>query len=78
MISSKYEVSKFKMFKALVENQSGYHIKCLQFDNGGEYCSLEFDSFCVDNGIRRIKTVPFTPQENGAAKRLNMTILDKA
>jgi transposase InsO family protein len=46
-------------------------------DNGGEFCLLEFDNFCADHGIRRIKVVPFTPQENGAAERLNRTILEK-
>lgn len=69
--------SKFKIFKALVENQSGHKIKCLQTDNGREFFSLEFDSFCVDNGICS-KIVPFTPQENGAAKRMNRTILEKS
>lgn len=79
MLSRKSEVfSKFKLFKAFTENQSGRKIKCLQIDNGGEFCSSEFDSFCADNGIHRIKVVPFTPQDNGAAERLNRTILERA
>ena len=44
-------------------------------DNPSEYFSLEFDSFCANHGIRRIKTVPYTPQENGAAERLNSTFI---
>ena len=67
--------SKFKVFKAMVENQIGRKIKCLLTDNGGEFCSTEFDIFCADNGIRRIKIVPYTPQKNGVAERLNWTIL---
>lgn len=48
MLSRKSEVfSKFKVFKALVENQSGHKIKCLQTDNGGEFGSSKFDSFCA-------------------------------
>lgn len=79
MLAKKSEVfSKFKSFKALVENQIGHKIKCLKTDNGGEFFSSEFDSFCADNGIRRIKVVPFTPQENGATERLNRMILEKA
>ena len=78
MMSRKSKVfSKLNFFKALVENQSGHKIKCLKSDNGGKFCSLEFDKFCVDHGIRRVKVVPFTPQENGAAERLNRTILEK-
>lgn len=39
---------------------------------------MEVDNFCVDNNIQRIKIIPFTPQENGAAERLNRTILERA
>ncbi|XP_059071644.1 uncharacterized protein LOC131868740 [Cryptomeria japonica] len=79
MLAKKSEVfSKFKSFKALVENQIGHKIKCLKIDNRGEFCSSEFDSFCADNSIRRIKVIPFTRQENGAVKRLNRMKLKKA
>jgi hypothetical protein len=37
---------KFQEFKALVENQTGKKIKVLRSDNGGEYISKEFDTFC--------------------------------
>lgn len=47
-------------------------------DNGGEFFSSEFDQFCADHGIQRIKIVLYTPQENGAAERLNQTILERA
>jgi len=36
---------RFKDFKALVENQFGFNIKMLTFDNGGEYNSNEFNDF---------------------------------
>ena len=67
--------SKFKIFKALVENQTGRKIKFLQMDNGREFFSLDFDSFCASNGIHRIKIVPFTPQENGVVEKMNRTIV---
>jgi hypothetical protein len=37
---------KFQEFKALVENQTGKKIKVLRSNNGGEYTSKEFDTFC--------------------------------
>jgi transposase InsO family protein len=51
--------SKFKEFKALIENLSERKIKILRSDNGGEYTSKEFVNFCKDVGIKRIlnKTV---------------------
>jgi transposase InsO family protein len=44
--------SKFKEFKALIENLSVRKIKILRSDNGGEYTSKEFVNFCKDVGIK--------------------------
>ena len=43
--------SKFKEYKALVENQIGKKIKVLKTDNGGEFCEKEFEKFCKECGI---------------------------
>ena len=37
----------FKKWKALVENETGLKLKCLRSDNGGEYCSKEFEEYCA-------------------------------
>ena len=37
-----------------------------------------FDRYCSENGIRREKTVPGTPQENGVSERMNRTIMECA
>jgi hypothetical protein len=68
----------FKKWKALVENETGKRLKCLRSDNGGEYCSKEFDDYCSYHGIRREKTVLGTPQENGVSERMNRTIMEHA
>eukprot|EP00253_Pinus_taeda_P008132 PITA_08132 len=68
----------FKKWKALVEIETGKKLKCLRSDNGGEYCSKEFDRYCSEYGIRREKTVPRTPQENGVSERMNRTIMEHA
>ena len=70
-------VEKFKVWKALVENQSGRKLKALRTDNGLEFCNREFEAFCQKYGILRHKTVRFTPQQNGLAERMNRTIIDK-
>ena len=51
----------FERWKDLVENKIGKRLKCLRSDNGGEYCSKEFDSYCSHNGIHGEKTTPGTP-----------------
>jgi hypothetical protein len=77
-LASKDQVFEtFKKFKTRVENEIEKTIKCLQTDNGGEFCSNEFDDFCARHGIRRVKTVPYTPQENGAIERMNRTIVER-
>ncbi|KAL4297638.1 hypothetical protein GQ457_12G007010 [Hibiscus cannabinus] len=68
----------FKNFKALVEKESGFEIKSLRSDRGGEFTSNEFNDFCKANGIRRPLTVPRSPQQNGVAERKNRTILNMA
>ena len=68
----------FKKWKALVENETGLKLKCLRSDNGGEYCSKEFEEYCAKNGIKREKTIPNTPQQNGVAERMNRTIVERA
>ena len=43
--------SKFLEFKALVEKDTGKHVKDLRSNNGGEYISNEFKNFCRKEGI---------------------------
>ena len=55
-------------WKTEVENQTGLKVKSLKSDNGGEYDSQEFKDFCSEHGIRMIKTIPGTPEQNGVAE----------
>ena len=66
----------FKHFVALVERQTGKKLKCICSDNGGEY-SGPFDAYCKEHGIRHQFTPPKTPQLNGLAERMNMTIVER-
>jgi hypothetical protein len=76
-LKSKDEVfSKFKEFKALIENISERKIKILRSNNGGEYTSKEFVNYCKDVGIKRELTTPYNPQKNGVAEINNITIME--
>ena len=78
-LRKKYEVfDMFKEFKALVENQIEKRIKFLRTENGGEFCGNESEEFCKKCGITRQKTTPYTPQQNGVAERMNMTLMEKS
>eukprot|EP01018_Ginkgo_biloba_P029039 Gb_03181 [translate_table: standard] len=69
--------NKIKEFKALVENQTNKKIKMLRTDNGGEFCSREFEQFCK-SGIVKQKTTPYMPQQNGVTERMNRTLLKRS
>ncbi|KAL8137788.1 hypothetical protein V2J09_003789 [Rumex salicifolius] len=53
-----------KLFKNVVENETGLSIKCLRTDRGGEYTSTDFNSFCEENGIKREKKQDSDEHEN--------------
>ncbi|KAM2467223.1 hypothetical protein PS1_009053 [Malus domestica] len=78
-IRFKYEVfTIFKKFKAIMELQSGYQIKRLRSDRGGEYTSHEFNAFCEYVGLEKQLTVAYSPQQNEIAVRKNKTIVEMA
>ncbi|CAL8168905.1 unnamed protein product [Prunus armeniaca] len=77
-IKQKSEVfAKFKEWKTETENQTGRKIKYLRSDNGGEYTSNEFTNYCKQEGITRHFTVKKNPQQNGAAERMNRTLMER-
>ena len=65
---------KFKAFKALVDNESDWKIKCLRFDQGGEFISDELFDCCEQHGIKRQFSIARTPHQNGVVKRMNRII----
>ena len=71
-------VDKFVEFKAMVENQLNAKIKCLRTDNGKEFVNKQMGSKCVHAGIVHQTTVPYTPQQNGLAERMNRTLVERA
>ena len=75
ILKRKREVfEKFVEFLAMAENFTGQRMKKFRSDNGGEYISDEFDKYLKKRGILTEPTVPYTPQQNGKAERLNRTI----
>lgn len=79
IIKSKSDVfEKFKIFKSLVENQTGKRIKAIRSDNGTEFFNEAFTNLFNKCGIIHQKTNPYTPEQNGLAERMNRTIVEKA
>ena len=79
LMKEKKEVFKFfKIWKAMVENQSEKRIKRFRTDRGGEYLSNEYKQFLEQQGIFHEVSMAGTPQQNGVAERLNRTLQEKA
>ena len=68
----------FLEWKALVENESGEHVKLFRTDNGGEFMSDSFALYLRGEGIRHQTTAPYTSTENGKSERLHRTIMNHA
>jgi hypothetical protein len=64
----------FKIYKEMVENEMDSRIKCLRYDNGGEFTSNEYMDYCMNHGIKRQFSVARTPQHNGVYERKNRTV----
>lgn len=64
-----------KQYHAWAEKQTGYVLRELQDDKGGEYMSNVFRDYCLEHGIQRCHTTRATPQQYGVAERTN-NILD--
>jgi transposase InsO family protein len=63
----------FKIYKEMDSK-----IKCLRYDNGGEFTSKEFMDFCSKHGIKRKLFVATTPQQYGVVERKNMEVQEMA
>ena len=70
-------LSVFKRFVTLVETETGKRVKCLHFDNGGEYVSKSYQDFCDTKGIKRELTAPYAPPQNGVEKWMSRTIQER-
>lgn len=66
----------FRVFKTAVEIEFNQKIAIFHCDNGGEYSSNEWKKFSQQQGFKMTYTVPYTPEQNGVAERLNRTLFN--
>ncbi|KAI5354684.1 hypothetical protein L3X38_007579 [Prunus dulcis] len=67
----------FRKFKAMVELQCDFKVKCLRSDRGGEFLSTEFSKLLESEGIQRQLSIAYTPQQNGVVERKNRTVVER-
>ncbi|PLW40732.1 hypothetical protein PCASD_09337 [Puccinia coronata f. sp. avenae] len=65
-------------FKTFFEKQTGFPMKKLITDGGGEFCNNTLSNVLKAQGIQHNVSPPYTPQHNGIAERANKTIINMA
>lgn len=68
----------FKQYKANVELQTKFKIKCIRTDGVLEYLNKDFNKLISDAGMNKHTTCPHSPQQNARAERLNRTLITMA
>ena len=77
LLKKKSEAFKaFLTYKAYAENLLQRKIGALRDDKEGEYISKDWEEHMKLHGIRREHTLRNTPQQNGAAERMNRTLAE--
>ncbi|GJV70734.1 retrovirus-related pol polyprotein from transposon TNT 1-94 [Tanacetum coccineum] len=61
-----------------VENQNDIKVRQLRTDNGTEFKNSILVNFCDEKGISQNFSSPYTPEQNGVAKRKNITLIEAA
>lgn len=76
MLNKKDEaLESFIKFRAQVEKNSEKKTQIFRTDNGGEFCSKKFNSYCDESGIVQHFTAPYSPQQNGLVEGRNRTVV---
>jgi len=70
--------AEYKKWLTKAQMHTGIKIKILRSDNGCEYVTNAFKALHDENGTTHQTTVPDTPQQNGAAERLNRGLVETA
>ena len=72
LLTSKDEAAMaIKKFKTRAEAESGKKLHVLRTDRGGEFASVDFATYYVDQGVGQHHTAPYSPQQNGVVERWN-------
>ena len=76
----KHKSDVLDAFKSLIAEVSsqGFTVRLLRSDNGGEYTSDAFKSFCRDKNIEHRTTPPNTPKANSVSERFNRVLTERA
>jgi transposase InsO family protein len=58
------------------QNEFDGKVKKIRSDNGTEFKNTQVEDFLDKEGIKHEFLAPYTPQQNGVAKRKNLTLIE--
>lgn len=73
------QLRAFRIYEATITNKFNSPVRTIesfQSDNGGEYMSKAVQDYFEAKGINHRRTVPYNPESNGIAERINRTIME--
>jgi transposase InsO family protein len=65
-------------FLRRAQNEFDAKVKKIRSDNGTEFKNTQIEKFLDEEGIKLEFSAPYTPQQNGVAKRKNRTLIEMA
>jgi transposase InsO family protein len=67
-----------KKFLKRAQNEFDDKVKKIRSDNGSEFKNTQVEDYLDQEGIKHEFSAPYTPQQNGVAKRKNRTLIESA
>jgi transposase InsO family protein len=67
-----------KHFLRRAQNEFELKVKKIRSDNGSEFKNLQVEEYLEEEGIKHEFSAPYTPHQNGAVEKKNMTLIDMA
>jgi transposase InsO family protein len=79
LLSSKNQATDaIKSFQLKAKPETGEKLGGLRTDRGGEFNSTSFLDYCLEQGVQRQLTTPYSPQQNGVMERRNAIVVGAA
>jgi len=69
-------INNILFFLKYINNQYENKIKFFKSDNGREYNNSKIKKYCRKNGIKKIYSPPYNPEDNGITERFNQTLIN--
>jgi hypothetical protein len=78
LVSKNQAAATIMDFQSRAEGESGHKLSMLCTNRGGEFTSKQFAEYCVQEGVQRQLTAPYSPQQNGVVERRNAMVVGAA